>query len=75
MKRNQAAQRDDPDPKLIVWLAEFDPCVFESGFELVSVHRTKVGAEQALEKHRRRYQKKTAPQDWQQWRVRDVTAD
>lgn len=34
-----------------VFLFEFNPCIFESGFEVQSIHKTKIGAYKAMRKY------------------------
>lgn len=50
-----------------VYVAEYSPLIFESGFEVISIHKTKEGAEKALEKHKKKNSKFGVM--YKEWRV------
>lgn len=37
-----------------VWIAYHNPCIYESEDGVISIHKTKAGAEKAAEKHKKK---------------------
>lgn len=60
-----------------VYLAEYTSCIYESGYSVLSAHRTESGAHAALDKHRDKL-KKQSGKSWNMiarlsdWRVRPL---
>jgi len=63
---------------MIVYAAEYNHCIYESEFGVLSLHQSKEGAEKVVEKHRKkelRHWKKIGYNDvpsYQEWRVREI---
>jgi hypothetical protein len=53
--------------KLKIFAATWSSCVYESGFEIISLHETKKGAEEAINNHK---QKESRPEN-KAWRVEE----
>lgn len=57
-----------------VFIAEYNPCTYESAFGIISIHRTIQGAYDAMEKHKaivtEHYD--SPPQSWEVWRVKEA---
>ncbi len=54
-----------------IWKAMHNPCVHESGYETISLHKSKKGAETAVVEHKKKQKKLfgRSPEDWEQWDV------
>ena len=55
-----------------VFVAKYNSCVYESAFGVISIHKTREGAEKALEAHKRETLELMAqeePEDWEVWKV------
>ncbi len=65
-------------PSDIIFAAEFNDCVYESAYGILSLHHTEAGAEAAIKKHKAkilRQWKKVGHDkgpDYEQWRVRKI---
>ncbi len=61
-----------------VFAAEYNSCIYESGFSVLSLHRTPEGADAAITKHKAkvlREWKKAGQQaipDYERWQVRKI---
>ena len=69
--------RNYPIPARI-YSAEYNSCVYESGFTTISLHSTKKGAEKAIREHKesvladwKESGYNDCP-DWEQWQVRPI---
>jgi hypothetical protein len=56
---------------LKIFAATWSSCVYESGFEIISLHKTKKGAEEAMLKHK---QKESHPEN-KAWRVEEYEVE
>lgn len=62
----------------IVFAAEFNDCVYESAYGVLSLHRTEAGAKAAIKRHKakilRQWKKvgHNKSPDYEQWRVREI---
>jgi len=68
----------DTPKEQILYAVEYTDCIYESGYSVVSLHRTEEGANKAFEEGKA---KKLAewielghegPPDWELWRIRNV---
>ena len=56
-----------------VYIAEFNYCTYESSFGVISIHESKKGANEAVEKHKKSYLKRFKQRellDYEVYRVR-----
>lgn len=52
--------------------AVYSPCVYESAYTTLSIHRSKEGAQRAIDHHRKDIQKEDQHIDSMRWNVRTV---
>ena len=55
-----------------VWVAEYDECIHEGGFSVISLHDRRFKAEKAMKYHKKNYLKDVGQKrahSWQAWRV------
>ena len=56
-----------------VYIAQYNPCTYESSFGSISIHRTLQGAYDAMEAHKKKtlemYPDDYKVEDWEVWRV------
>ena len=57
-----------------VFIAQYNPCVYESAFGTISIHETEAGATQAMETHKKEHIElyEQDPPDWEVWQVIEV---
>lgn len=55
-----------------IWAFQYNDCYYESSYETMSLHKTKEGAEGAMDKHKRKHPN---PYEWQLWRVEPMTVE
>ena len=61
-----------------VYAAEYNSCIHESSFGVLSLHQTLLGAEKAMAKHKTRETKRWRRDhdmdvpEYEQWRVREI---
>lgn len=55
--------------KEYVYLATYNPCIYEAGDIPFSAHKTRAGAEKDVEKHKAKILKKRPQNVWERWDV------
>jgi hypothetical protein len=57
---------------VLVYIATFSPCIYESEYGIISVHSTYESAKESLEEHKENYIDEFGePESWTKWEVRE----